>query len=84
MRLLEALKERLFAPLQERREYVEAIAGISVSRSTVCRAIARLGHTSIKGAGSHRARRILEGGLEGDGGRRGGSPRGSSSWTSAF
>jgi hypothetical protein len=73
MRLLEDLKERLFATLQERREYVEAIVCISVSRSTVCRDIARLGHTSITGASSHRARRVLEGGLEGDGGRRGGA-----------
>jgi hypothetical protein len=49
MRFLEDLKERLFATLQERREYVEAIVCISVSRSTVCRDIACLAHTSIKG-----------------------------------
>jgi transposase len=43
------LRERPFATLQERRDYVEAIAGISVSRSTMCRAIARIGTTRKKG-----------------------------------
>ena len=43
------LKERPFATLEERRDYVEAVSGISVSRSTVCRAIARLGPTRKKG-----------------------------------
>ena len=50
MRLLEEdLGERPFASLRERRDYVEVITGISVSRSTVCRAIARLGPTRKKG-----------------------------------
>ena len=50
MKLLEEdLKERPFATLRERREYVEVLTGISVSRSTVCRAIARLGPTRKKG-----------------------------------
>ena len=50
-RLLAAdLEERPFATLQERRDYVEAITGLSVSRSTVCRAIARrIGSTRKKG-----------------------------------
>ena len=48
-KLLEDLQERPFATLRERRDYVEAITGISVSRSTVCRAIARIGTTRKKG-----------------------------------
>ncbi len=40
MKLLEEdLRERPFATLRERSEYVELITGLSVSRSTVCRAI---------------------------------------------
>jgi transposase len=50
MKLLEEdIRERPFASLQERRDYVQVITGISVSRSTMCRAIARLGPTRIKG-----------------------------------
>ena len=50
MKLLEEdLRERPFASLQERCEYVEAMTGPSVSRSTMCRAIARLGPTRKKG-----------------------------------
>ena len=50
MKLVEEdLEERTFATLEERRDYVEAVSGISVSRSTVCRAIARLGPTRKKG-----------------------------------
>jgi putative transposase len=50
MKLVEEdLEERPFATLEERRAYVEAVSGISVSRSTVCRAIARLGPTRKKG-----------------------------------
>ena len=49
-KLLEAdLKQRPFATLQERREYIHALTGISVSRSTVCRAIARIGSSRKKG-----------------------------------
>ena len=47
--LKEDLKERPFATLQERCDYVKAISGLSVSRSTMCRAIARLGSTRKKG-----------------------------------
>ena len=47
--LEEDLKERPFATLSERCEYVEAISGISVSRSTMCRSIARIGSTRKKG-----------------------------------
>ena len=50
MKLLEEdLKERPYLTLQERRDYVEAVSGISVSRSTMCRAIARIGLTRKKG-----------------------------------
>jgi transposase len=47
--LEEDLKERPFATLKERCEYVEAMSGVSVSRSTMCRAIARIGSTRKKG-----------------------------------
>jgi len=50
MRLLEEdLRERPFATLRERCEYVEVMTGLSVSRSTLCRAIARVGPTRKKG-----------------------------------
>jgi transposase len=50
MRLLEEdLRERPFATLRERCEYVEVMTGLSVSRSTMCRAIARVGSTRKKG-----------------------------------
>jgi transposase len=52
MKLLEEdLKERPYATLQERRDYMEAMTGLSVSRSTMCRAIARIGSTRKKGDG---------------------------------
>jgi transposase len=55
-KLLEAdLKERPFATLRERCEYVEAVSGVSVSRSTMCRAIARIGSTRKKGGESPRS-----------------------------
>jgi transposase len=47
--LEEDLNERPYATLQERRDYVRALAGLSVSRSTICRAIARIGATRKKG-----------------------------------
>lgn len=50
MRILAAdLDERPYLTLQERRDYVEAITGVSVSRSTMCRAIAKIGPTRKKG-----------------------------------
>src|ERR671921_1185512 len=50
MKLLEEdLKERPFASVRERCEYIGAMTGLSVSRSTMCRAIARLGPTRKKG-----------------------------------
>ena len=47
--LVEDLEERPFVTLRERCEYVEAVSGVSVSRSTMCRAIARIGSTRKKG-----------------------------------
>jgi transposase len=46
--LEEDLKERPLVTLRERCEYVEAISGVSVSRSTMCRSIARIGSTRKK------------------------------------
>jgi transposase len=43
------LAERPFATLQDRCDYIEAITGLSVSRSTMCRAVARIGSTRKKG-----------------------------------
>ncbi|MBA3473163.1 MAG: transposase [Rubrobacter sp.] len=49
-KLLEAeLKQRPFATLQERRDHIHALTGLSVSRSTICRAIARIGSSRKKG-----------------------------------
>ena len=47
--LEEDLRERPFATLEERCEYAEALTGLSVSRSTMCRTIARIGTTRKKG-----------------------------------
>jgi transposase len=50
MRLLAVdLEERPYATLQERCDYIETMTGLSVSRSTLCRAIARIGPTRKKG-----------------------------------
>jgi transposase len=43
------LQQRPYRTLQDRCEYIEVITGLSVSRSTVCRAIARIGPTRKKG-----------------------------------
>jgi transposase len=47
--LEEDLRERPFATLRERCEYLRAVAGLEVSRSVVCRAIKRVGSTRKKG-----------------------------------
>ncbi len=49
--LEEDLEERPFVSLQERCDYIEAMTGLSVSHSTMCRAIARVGPTRKKGGG---------------------------------
>ena len=43
------LQDRPYLTLQDRCEYIEVMTGISVSRSTMCRAIARIGSTRKKG-----------------------------------
>ena len=43
------LAERPFASLRDRCEYVEVVTGLCVSRSTMCRAIARIGSSPKKG-----------------------------------
>ncbi len=47
--LEEDLKERPFARLSERCDYLQAVSGVRVSRSTVCRAIERMEQTRKKG-----------------------------------
>jgi transposase len=51
IKLLEDLEERPFATLRDRCDYMEVVTGLCVSRSTVCRAIARIGTTRKKGDG---------------------------------
>ena len=49
-RLLEAhVEERPFAKLSERREYLEKVAGVSVSESTLSRAVRSMGFGRKKG-----------------------------------
>src|SRR5215212_3653893 len=58
-RLLAAdLEERPYLTLQERRDYIEAMTGLAVSRSTMCRAIARIGSTRKKGTNCYGTRRV--------------------------
>ena len=55
-KLLEAnLRQRPFATLKERRDYIHALTGLSVSRSTICRAIARIGSSRKKGDDQQRS-----------------------------
>jgi transposase len=53
--LVEDLQERPFVTLRERCEYVEALSGVSVSRSTMWSAIARIGSTRKKGGEAPRS-----------------------------
>jgi transposase len=49
-RLLEAdVEERPFAKLKDRREYLQKVAGISVSESTLSRALRKMGFDRKKG-----------------------------------
>jgi len=43
------LEERPFVGLQDRCDYIEIMTGLSISRSTIYRAIARVGSTRKKG-----------------------------------
>jgi transposase len=47
--LEEDLKERPFLTLQKRCEYLRVVAGLELSRSTMCRAIKRMEATRKKG-----------------------------------
>jgi len=49
------LEERPYLTLQERCDYIETVTGLSVSRSTMCRDIARIGSTRKKGDESPRS-----------------------------
>ena len=59
------LRERPFVTLRNRCEYIEAVTGLSVSRSTACRAVARIGPTRKKGGESPRSATSLRGRLGG-------------------
>jgi transposase len=48
--LEEDIKERPFITLQQRCEYLRAVACVDLSRSTMCRAIKRMNATRKKGA----------------------------------
>lgn len=65
--LQDDLTERPYLTLQDRCEYIEVMRGLSVSRSTMCRAIARVGPTRKRGASRYRARRVRESNLASDG-----------------
>jgi transposase len=70
-RLLEEdLKARPAVSLRQRCEYLVSIAGVAVSRSTLCRTIKRLGYTRKKIGGCHRKGRVVESSLEDDGRQR--------------
>jgi hypothetical protein len=57
-------------------EYIDLMTGLSVSRSTMCRAIARIGVLPGKrGASRHRTRRVRQGGLVAGDGCSGGGAR---------
>jgi transposase len=47
--LKDDLAERPFASLQNRCDYIQTLTGLCVSRSTMCRAVARIGSTRKKG-----------------------------------
>src|ERR671933_848211 len=55
------LHERPFVTLRDRCEYIEVVTGLLVSRSTVCRAIARIGPTRKKGGESPPSATSLQG-----------------------
>jgi transposase len=76
-RLLESdLEERPAATLPQRRQYLQKVAGVKVSESTVRRMLKRMGWSRKKIGGCERARRVLEGDLENVGRRRSRDRRG--------
>jgi transposase len=61
------LQERPAATLTQRREFLERVAGVKVSDSTVSRMLKRMGWSRKKIGGRKRTRRVLEMCLAGDG-----------------
>ena len=60
-RLLQTdLQERPAATLAQRREFLERVAGVKVSDSTVSRMLKRMGWSRKKIGGRERTRRVLE------------------------
>jgi transposase len=55
------LEERPYLSLQEHCDYIEAMTGLAGSRSTMCRAIARIGPTRKKGDESPQSARSSRG-----------------------
>lgn len=73
-KLLEAdVKKRPAATVSERRRLLEQLTGKALSDSTIRRLLKRLGFSQKTERGSSRARRVLEGRLEGDGLGEGGA-----------
>ncbi len=67
-RLLQAdLKERPAATLPQRREFLQRVAGVKVSDSTVSRMLKRMGWSRKKIGGCERARRMAQSGPASDG-----------------
>ena len=65
-RLLETdLKQRPASSLSQRRKFLERVAGVRVSESTISRLLKRLGWSRKKDHGCQRTRRMVEGGLAG-------------------
>ena len=58
--LEDELGERPFVSLQDRCDYMETVTGLSVSRSTMCRAVARIGSTRKKGDDPQRSATSLK------------------------
>ena len=69
-KLLEAdVERRPAATLSERCEFLEKVAGLQVSESTLSRMLRRLGWSRKKVGGCERTRRVLEDSLAGSGRR---------------
>ena len=61
------VEERPFAKLSDRQEYLQKVAGVSVSESTLSRALRKMGFGRKKDAGCERARRVPESGFSRNG-----------------
>ena len=65
--LEEDIRTRAAATVKERRHFLKSFAGKSLSEPTLKRLLKRMGFSRKKDCGGAGTRRILEGGLEGDG-----------------